>query len=70
MATRKDDGSEPQRDKSDPTQSFVAVGAWQEWIIRLSVTLLTLAAIWSVFGEDFAQLAAPAGEPARTSKAP
>ncbi len=55
----------PSADEPSDALPFVSVPSWQEWILRVGVTLLTLAAVWSVFGEDLVQLAAPTSDAGR-----
>jgi hypothetical protein len=37
-----------------------AAAGWHEWVITTSVVLLSLGAVWAVFGDDLAQLVSPA----------
>ena len=41
---------------------------WQEWVIAICVTALSLLGIWTVFGDDVIQLFQPPAGPASSSQ--
>jgi hypothetical protein len=48
--------------------SVASESPWQEWLIAACLVALSLVAVWSVFGDDLAQLVSPEREPALPSQ--
>ena len=44
--------------------------SWHEWVIAVGVTLLSLFAVWTVFGDDVLQLLQTNGAAASKAEAP